>query len=67
MTDSYQPRMLPQRPEDLPGTAGFICYRKLKRRYRWHNEGVWPKPVADLQAGGSLHQPFLALSITHER
>ncbi|MBQ0805097.1 MULTISPECIES: FkbM family methyltransferase [unclassified Sulfitobacter] len=62
MTDRYQPKMMPQQPEglfekamhagqNLPGKPGFICYRKLKRRYRWRNEDIWPKLVADLRAG----------------
>jgi FkbM family methyltransferase len=36
---------------NLPGKAGYICYRKLKRRYRWRNQHEFDKVLADLGPG----------------
>lgn len=58
----YQPRMPPMRPRglfetamalgrNLPGKPGHICYRKLKRRYRWRNQHEFEKVLADLRPG----------------
>lgn len=62
MSDRFLPQMNHQAPQglferamhagqNLPGKAGFICYRKLKRRYRWRNEHTWGELLADLRAG----------------
>lgn len=62
MTERMMPRMAQQEPrgffealmgrgQHLPGKLGFICYRKLKRRYRWRNEHVFDQVLADLGPG----------------
>ena len=58
----FQPVMTPQAPVGLfekalnqgarlSGKLGYICYRKLKRRYRFRNAHVWQEVVNDLRAG----------------
>ena len=58
----YQPIMTNQKPDGwfehllaigqaLPGGAGFICYRKLKRRFRQRNAHVWQQIIDDLRPG----------------
>ena len=37
--------------QNLPGNLGYVCYRKLKRRYRLRNEHVWQTVVDDLGKG----------------
>ena len=37
--------------QNIPGKLGYICYRKLKRRYRFRNEHVWQDLVNDLGKG----------------
>ena len=37
--------------QNLPGKLGYICYRKLKRRYRFRNAQAWQLLVDDLGPG----------------
>ena len=58
----FQPVMAAQKPngwfekalfhgQGIPGKLGFICYRKLKRRYRFRNAHIWQEVVDDLRKG----------------
>jgi hypothetical protein len=58
----FQPVMEVQKPSGwfetllsygqvIPGKLGYICYRKLKRRYRLRNSHVWQEVVDDLGKG----------------
>ena len=37
--------------QKIPGKLGYVCYRKLKRRYRFRNSHVWKEMVDDLRKG----------------